>query len=195
VVSDGSFYRWGGQVYINVDDNLYIKDSSRGIRMHFDTANGIFKTDKLRLGDKWVLSGVGDGQFNDDWLRLMNAGSPAAYYGGLAAGRLWTAQGALAGSDLRLKHDIATIPGALGKLSALRGVTYRWNDAPEQGEQAGVVAQEVEAVFPQVVADGPDGMKGVNYNGMIGLLVEAIKEQQTQIDALRAETRNLRKPQ
>jgi hypothetical protein len=74
-------------------------------------------------------------------------------------------------------------------------VTYLLNDAPGHGEQAGVVAQEVEAVFPQVVADGPDGMKGVNYNGMIGLLVEAIKEQQTQIEALRAETRSLRKLQ
>ena len=157
--------------------------------------NGILQTQKLRLGDKWMLSGVGDGQGNDDWLRLMNAGNVAVYYGGLAAGRLWTAQGALAGSDLRLKHDIATIAGALAKVGAIRGVTYLLNDAPGQGEQAGVVAQEVEAVFPQVVSDGPDGMKGVNYNGMIGLLIEAIKEQQTQIEALRAETLSLRKLQ
>ncbi len=195
IVTDGSFYRWGGQVYINVDDNLYIKDSTRGVRMHFDTVNGIFKSDKLRLADKWILSGVGDGIANDDWLRLVGAGNQAAYWGGLAAGRLWTAQGSLAGSDLRLKHDIATIDGALAKVGAIRGVTYLLNDAPGHGEQAGVVAQEVEAVFPQVVCDGPDGMKGVNYNGMIGLLVEAIKEQQIQIDALRAETKSLGKLQ
>ena len=195
VVTDGSFYRWSGQVYINVDDNLYIKDSVRGIRMHFDTVNGIFKTPKLRLGDKWLLSGDGDAEANDDWLRLKGVTDPKSYYGGFAASKIWTTSGQIGSSDLRLKHDIATIDGALAKVGAIRGVTYLWNDAPGDGEQAGVVAQEVEAVFPQVVSDGPDGMKGVNYNGMIGLLVEAIKEQQIQIDALRAQPRDTRKPQ
>ncbi len=157
--------------------------------------NGMLQTQKLRLGDKWILSGVGDGMYNDDWLRMVNAGNQAAYYGGLAATKLWTSLGQVTSSDLRLKHEIAPIDGALAKVGAIRGVTYLLNDASGYGEQAGVVAQEVEAVFPQVVSDGPDGMKGVNYNGMIGLLIEAIKEQQTQIEALRAETLSLRKRQ
>jgi hypothetical protein len=185
VVTDGSFYRWQGQVYINVDDNLYIKDSTKGIRMHFDTVNGVFKTDVLRLGDKFRLSGVGEAMGNDDWLRMTAVGNSAVYYGGIAAGRLWTQQGVLAGSDLSLKHGVETIAGALAKVGALRGVTFSWNAAPQSGEQAGLVAQEVEAVFPQVVAAGPDGVKGVNYNGLIGLLIEAVKEQQLMIEALR----------
>jgi hypothetical protein len=184
LTNDGAFYRWQGQVYINVDDNLYIRDSSRGIRMHFDTVNGIFKTDMLRLGDKWRMSAIGDGQANDDWLRLTGAGG-GAYYGGFAAGRLWTQQGSLAGSDLRLKHAVAPIGGALAKALALRGVMFRWNAAPDEREDAGVIAQEVEAVLPQLVQTGPDGFKGVNYNGLIGVLIEALREQQTMIDELR----------
>lgn len=189
VVTDGSFYRWSGQVYINVDDNLYIRDSSRGIRMHFDTTNGVFKTDVLRLGDKFRFSGVGDDMGKDDWLRMTNVNNSAFYYGGIAAGRLWTAQGVLAGSDLRLKNEIVTIPSALAKVAALRGVTFNWNtvvDGTSAGRESGLIAQEVEAVFPEVVTDGPDGFKGINYNGLIGLLVEAIKEQQAMIDALLA---------
>ena len=182
--NDGTFYRWAGQVYINVDDNLYVKDSSRGIRMHFDTTNGIFKTDKLRLGDKWLLSGTGDAQGNDDWLRLL-ALNNSSYYGGFAAGRLYTAQGSLAGSDRALKHDIRPIDGALDALRRLRGVTFRWNDAPESGAHAGLVAQEVEAVFPAVVATGPEGFKGIEHNGLVALLIEAVKEQQAMIDELR----------
>ncbi|MFG6456864.1 tail fiber domain-containing protein [Roseateles sp. BYS96W] len=184
VTNDGAFYRWDGQVYINVDDNLYIRDSSRGIRMHFDTISGIFKTDMLRLGDKWRLSGVGDSSANDEWLRLFNI-SGNGYYGGFAADKMWTSKGTLAGSDARLKHAVAPISGALTKALSLRGVTFHWNAAPDERGDAGVIAQEVESVMPQLVHTGPDGFKGVNYNGLIGVLIEAIREQQTMIDQLK----------
>lgn len=47
------------------------------------------KTDKLMLGNKWLLSGVGDGYTNDDWLRFLKTDGSSGYYGGIATGKLW----------------------------------------------------------------------------------------------------------
>ncbi|NDH48935.1 MAG: hypothetical protein EBY41_00020 [Proteobacteria bacterium] len=95
-------------------------------------------------------------------------------------------------SDERLKTDIETISSALDKVMQLRGVNYT-----KDGEyQMGVIAQEVEKVIPEVVdivdtstLEQPDAIKDlrtVSYGNMVGLLIEAIKEQQAQIDELKA---------
>lgn len=181
---DGTFYRWQGQVYLNVDDNLYVRDSARGIRMHFDTINGIFKTDVLRLGDKWRLSGVGDHEANDDWLRLKNVANNA-YWGGFAASKMWTMQGQYQQSDQRLKCNIREIGEALPRLGRLRGVSFNWK-SDTSTEVLGLLAQDVEAVLPQAVGEGPDGWKGIDTTAVLALLVQAVKEQQAMIDALRA---------
>jgi hypothetical protein len=77
-------------------------------------------------------------------------------------------------SDERLKENIQPIENALEKLQAIRGVTWNWK---ENGEaDAGVIAQEVEAVLPEFVVEGNDGYKRVNYTGLIGLLISAVKE-------------------
>ena len=86
-------------------------------------------------------------------------------------------------SDIRKKDNIAEIEGAVEKVQALRGVTFDWKDG--SGSSAGVIAQEVEAVLPSLVKENEDH-KTVVYNGLIGLLVQAVKEQQAQIDELRA---------
>ena len=148
-----------------------------------DTTNGIFKTDKLQLSDKFLLSGVGDKMGGADWLRLTDI--TGAAYRDFAAGRLYSVGGAVQGSDRALKHDIRPIDAALDALCGLRGVTFRWNATPESGAHPGLVAQEVEAVLPAVVSTGPDGFKGIEYNGLVALLVEAVKEQQAMIDELR----------
>ena len=179
---DGVFYRWKGQAYIGVDDNLYIRDiPSDKVRMHFDTTNGIFKTDILRLGDKWRLSAIGDHDGNDDWLRLMNAEN-SGYRGGLAAKILWTEKTGVM-SDLRLKDNIREIGDAIGKLKLLRGVSFDWRAG---GQAVGLIAQEVEAALPDAVSLGPEGWKGIDTTAVIALLVQAVKEQQAMIDQLRA---------
>lgn len=91
-------------------------------------------------------------------------------------------------SDKRLKKDIKNIPDALNKLLKLNGVTYNWKDE-ERGEdtEAGVIAQEVEEVLPEIVKTKEDGYKGVQYERLIPLLIEAIKEQQIQINKLTGE--------
>ena len=86
-------------------------------------------------------------------------------------------------SDERLKTNVETIANAGEKVAALRGVNYDWI---ANGEKTmGVIAQEVEAVIPEVVATDDEGMKSVNYQAMVGLLIEAVKDLQAQVDALK----------
>jgi len=82
-------------------------------------------------------------------------------------------------SDERLKSDVKTIDNALDKVMNMRGVSYT-----KQAEKGiGVIAQEVEKIIPEVVTDGE--YKSVAYGNIVGVLIEAIKEQQKQIDELK----------
>ena len=87
-----------------------------------------------------------------------------------------------ANSDFNLKDDIITIPDALQKVRDMRGVSFSWKESGRKS--IGVIAQEVEKVLPELVNE-TDGIKSVAYGNMIGLLIEAIKEQQNQIDELK----------
>ncbi len=76
-------------------------------------------------------------------------------------------------SDQRLKTNISGITSALYKLEQLRGVEYDWVNG--SGSSVGVIAQEVQSVYPQLVVDSENRMT-VNYNGLVGLLVQAVNE-------------------
>jgi hypothetical protein len=93
-------------------------------------------------------------------------------------------------SDKRHKNNIQTIPNALEKVSKLNGVTWEWNDdvneVTKQSPKTGLIAQEVLEVLPEVVKQKEDGFLGLDYSKMMGLLVEAIKEQQSQIEELKS---------
>ncbi len=84
-------------------------------------------------------------------------------------------------SDKRLKRNIETITNAVDTVSKLRGVNYE----KDGRNSTGVIAQEVEEVLPQVVHTAPDGMKSVAYGNIVGILIEAIKEQQKEIEELK----------
>ena len=77
---------------------------------------------------------------------------------------------------------------AVGDILELRGVTWEWReDAPEEAKSfpgLGVIAQDVERVFPQLVETGEDGIKRVHYYGLIGPLIEAVKELETRLRAV-----------
>jgi hypothetical protein len=85
------------------------------------------------------------------------------------------------------------------KLARIRGVTWAWNDqAAAVGKQpgaedAGVIAQEVEAVFPDLVVTLADGYKRVNYTGLVGVVIEAVKELKAKNDALERRVAELEK--
>lgn len=89
-------------------------------------------------------------------------------------------------SDLRLKEDITDITAGLDKVRAMRGVTFNWKDKQSYGfrRDYGMIAQEVEAVIPEVVTQNPDGMKSLDYQKIVPVLVEAIKDQQRIIESL-----------
>jgi hypothetical protein len=89
-------------------------------------------------------------------------------------------------SDARLKTDVNTIEGALEKVLQMRGVTYIRTDNNDTKEKVGVIAQEIQQVLPQVVQENTDGYLTVSYGNIVGVLIEAIKEQQAQIDELKA---------
>ena len=97
-------------------------------------------------------------------------------------------------SDARLKRDISSIDNALEKITSLRGINFKWIDEENDDNfQIGVIAQDVEDVFPEVVLTDEQGYKSVAYGKLVAPLIEAIKEQQEQIEALKKEIEELKK--
>ncbi len=118
-------------------------------------------------------------------------------------------------SDARLKKDIKTLGNTLGKISQLRGVSYRWNEEIEKEPivdemleaetlktdliekmpapaligrtRIGLLAQEVEEIFPEVVYTDDMGMKSIAYTHLIGPLIEAVKDLKFENETLRAD--------
>jgi hypothetical protein len=94
-------------------------------------------------------------------------------------------------SDIRWKKDIKTL--SLAKVGQLRGVSYNWrkDEFPDKNfdnkEQIGLIAQEVEKIYPQLVDTDALGFKSVQYSKVVALLIEALKEQQSEISSLKAE--------
>ena len=97
---------------------------------------------------------------------------------------------AFASSDERLKDNIELISNPIEKVQSLKGVTWDWNENADELQQSlpnvGVIAQDVEKVLPELVTDRDNGYKGVDYAKLTGLLIEAIKEQQKEIDELKS---------
>ncbi|MAS64189.1 MAG: hypothetical protein CL815_03060, partial [Coraliomargarita sp.] len=99
-------------------------------------------------------------------------------------------------SDYRFKDNIKTITGAVDKVKQLRGVEYTLKSNGK--DSVGVIAQEVEEVYPQLVSTSDESLgvkdaKSVNYSSLIGVLIEAVKEQQSQIEALKTQVNELQK--
>jgi hypothetical protein len=93
-------------------------------------------------------------------------------------------------SDRRTKTDIRPLTGALAKVLQLEGVSYTSLKTNSRG--VGLIAQDVEKIFPEVVAEDPDsGLKTLNYGQLVGPMIEAIKEQQQQIEVLEARIEQL----
>ena len=101
------------------------------------------------------------------------------------SGNLTMAGDITAYSDARVKENVVTVDKALEKVNALRGVYYNRTDSEDKRTKLGVIAQEILEVVPEVVSQDNDGMYNVSYGNLAGLFIEAIKEQQTQIEELK----------
>jgi hypothetical protein len=99
-------------------------------------------------------------------------------------------------SDRRLKNNITVIKHALDKIRTIQGVMFDWNDdvvesrGGEDGyfvrrHDTGIIAQDVEAILPEVVVDRDDGFKAVKYEKLAGIIIQAINELADQVDELK----------
>ena len=97
-------------------------------------------------------------------------------------------------SDKRLKENIKPLDNALNKIKKINGVEFDWKELTEEekktihgnkGHDVGVIAQEIEEVLPEVVTTRDSGYKAVKYEKIVPLLIQAIKEQQQQIEELK----------
>lgn len=102
-------------------------------------------------------------------------------------GDIWSAT-KITFSDSTLKYDIKKVENATDLLNKLQGVTY--NKKNENKDQAvkhmGLIAQEVEKILPDLVYTDEHGVKGIAYEEIIPLLIEAVKDQQTQVEILKS---------
>jgi len=88
-------------------------------------------------------------------------------------------------SDKSIKTNLEIIPNAIEKIKLINGYTFERTDSNSKNRRAGVIAQEVNEVMPEVVVVTLDGKMAVAYGNMVALLIQAIKEQQLQIEELK----------
>jgi hypothetical protein len=95
-------------------------------------------------------------------------------------------------SDWRMKDDVRPLTNALPRILALQGVSFVMKDDAKKARELGLIAQDVENVYPELVHETPDGTKTLNYVGLIGPLVEAVKELDSANSSLRSENDELK---
>jgi hypothetical protein len=147
-----------------------------------------------------MLENSGSGHNWEFW--VADNGTLALYndqtLGGAPAG-VFAINGNYSSSDRRLKKNISNMPSVLSKLNQLEPVKYRFNQESDTAPLSlGLIAQDVQALFPELVAASPVRKNGeggtlmVNYTGLGVIAVKAIQEQQVQIDQLKSENAYLR---
>jgi len=165
-----------GTAYNAGTGGAFYSDSSSGIALH--TATGRVQLDgNVGIGTAapaQKLDVNGNGRF-----RSVGTASGTLLYI-TASGDLSTSS-----SDRRKKKDITVLKNVLEKVTKLRGVNFKWRDPNEKGMQIGMIAQEVEEVYPELVfTNHAEGFKGIRYAEVSAVLVEAIKELQARIEKL-----------
>lgn len=156
----------------NTAPTVFLKNTAyRGSALHA-AGNYVYLLNVPANGDTWE-------QVNGKWPLTIDLNTNDAVFGNnITANANVTAY-----SDIRLKTDLTKIAGALKKVQALNGYTYKRTDTGER--HTGVVAQEVQAVLPEAVSKQADGYLSVAYGNMVGLLIEAIKELKAEVDQLK----------
>lgn len=165
---------------INMGQNAY----ADGIVMNYDNSGGAVLEMFSGSNPNIVMNG--------------NGGN-ITVTGEVSADVLRSTGGTVATSDARFKKNVKSIDGALAKTHQLNGYTYNWNKLAKKQkgidnkeEQVGVLAQELETVFPQLVKTDDEGYKSVNYAALTAVLIEAVKELSEQVTNLQGENAELK---
>lgn len=152
-------------------NHFAIGNGSSGKDILFFTGGTASQQERMRIS----ATGVSPGADN-----LYSLGSSAQRWTAL-----WSVNGVIQTSDLRLKKDVQNLNYGLQQLLDLRPVSYQWIQGPAQ-RQIGLIAQEVQQVIPEVVTGSADsGTMGMNYAALVPVLIAAIKELKTEVDALK----------
>ncbi|WP_294243708.1 shufflon system plasmid conjugative transfer pilus tip adhesin PilV [uncultured Chryseobacterium sp.] len=169
----------GGNIYAGNGKWFYVPGSNSGI--YWPNYSGGWRMDDTT----WMKVVNDKGIYTGGNLQIGGTG----YFGGTV-----TTPRVQGPSDRRFKKDITPIYNATEKLNQLNGYTYTWKDKKEfpgqtlgTGKDMGVIAQEVERVFPDAVMTNKEGYKSVNYNALIPVLIESLKEAHKEIKELKEE--------
>lgn len=204
--TNNAAYAWNMNQYVRTSDAVTFASTTTQtflIASHSDNTKGyrIYNTSNSSVSAMFVNSAnalvIGAGAFDQVQFNKKVLVSGAALGVNVAAsataGRIDASNDIVAysSSDERLKYNIAPIENALDKVKSLTGVEFDWK--PEykhahgyEGHDTGIIAQQVEAVMPSAVRTNDTGFLAVRYEKLIGLLIEGMKEQQAQIDELKA---------
>ncbi|RPG88404.1 MAG: tail fiber domain-containing protein [Crocinitomicaceae bacterium TMED209] len=163
---------WNSSV---TDARLYVLyvDPDTGLKQWIEASpnttilnSSVISGDTFRVGTGVTLYSSGDASF-----------------AGIATAQLFNSL-----SDIEFKENIQTVDSALDKVMSIRGVSFDWKDSKEQS--FGVIAQELEQVLPELVYG--ESSKAVNYNGLVGILIESIKDMKQEIMSLNEEIQSLK---
>ncbi len=185
---------WGGSGDLRVQGNVGIGTDSPASMLHIkkDATGDTIGTSGIRLENP----GTSDTRFagsanmflgwfyvdflrfdiNDNQIFVLNELGDATLAGTLTEN-----------SDIDLKDQIKPLQRSLDKITQLNGVNYKWKNKGRRGDklQLGLIAQDVEKVFPEAVSEDTAGMKGIAYSRLIAPLIEAVKELKMENDELK----------
>ena len=171
VTLGGDITQTGNSVFKNSSYELYLQtDSAKAIIFRPNTVD----SGRITSGGNWLL-----GTATDNGERLYISGNVRA------TGTI------TANSDIRLKKNLERIENALEKVGQISGYTY--DTIYDDKRHGGVIAQEIDEVFPEIVNKGNDGLLGVEYGNISALLIEALKELKEKNTALEARLQALEK--
>ena len=156
------------------------------------TAIGSANTiDDNAIPDQWDQNNralvVGNGFYDESAAQLTRSDAFTVWFNGDAtlAGNLTI------NSDARLKANIISLGSTLAKLLQIDGKTYTMKKDVSKKQKIGVLAQDIEKVFPELVSES-NGVKSVNYQGLVPVLINALKEQDTKLNKQQAEIDELK---
>ncbi len=185
----GGTYTWTGVNYFRTNNGGYCGSlSNASLQAYSDSNNSAYMS--FHKGGQYA---VNMGLDADSVLRIGGWSAAANRWQLDMSGNMTVAGDVTAYSDARVKENVVTVEDALDRVQKMRGVFYNRTDSDDKKRKVGVIAQEMMEVLPEVVNQDNAGMYNVSYGNVVGVLIEAIKEQQQQIEELKTKLDGLTK--
>ena len=192
-IGSGNFGQTIG-AHIEVIESLSTSNVVNVIVGEYGVSNASAPTNGIRL---LHLSGSGMSNSADEFGIKIDMDGGSSQFGIFSNRKIASQNDVIAfqSSDKRLKTNIQTVKNPLNKISKINGVSFEWKEGHDERIQnktnLGVIAQEVQKVIPEVVKERDDGYLAVKYDQLVPVLIEAVKDQQKQIDDLKKKLEEL----